>query len=848
MIKIRMMGVAIGLLMVCMGCATGRGATIYGHVAEVGLTPARTNVTFIPLSTPLASGTTIYNSRPKTIATAADGGFTNAFLAGDYRVVVNGNVRDALLIAVPNDTNTYNWTALITTALTYTNLFAPQYMSAFWLTQKGDLLSYTGSNYVRVPIGVDGQVLQADAAEAAGLKWFTASGLGTVTSVGLTSAIPGITVSGSPVTGASGFTLSNEFLGVPIRGTVADPAAFAVTQPSFFVWQDDVVFVPYFYDGGGGGEENGVSYHRLALYSELYPLNPGIGNVDTNDVATRAWVTAQGYGTGGGGSYTFNANQFSVEGGTAVAIKSGALVTNLSVNALAIGPGLEIGDVLGNLAFLNPTNSSYYGWFTPTLVHWEHLSALDLSVSGTSTLSSLIVTNTIQVGSNLVRPLTTATNLTISTNTDGSLGLTAPANTIGEVQVNGVAVGTGFTKINFADGTNLLATVTSNNGVATVQLHDDSFNLQFDSTMSVDTNGPTVTAGVNTNAMATVEYVNSRISGNSIWWLQTNASDISGYYTLNSGAIVATQQVLTIASPVNNQYLASFAMPAGEPGVTVLREGVYTVDVYLRRAGAGTVAVKAEVYARNSGGTEYYEVATGETTTALTTSDVRYQLRIVHDTNQPIAVTDRLVVKLKNVLSSGTPDVVITVGSNTISHFESPLITAPTVTSGEPLTVRSNGVVVGTGITNLNFVNPTTLTSNATRSVDVTLPTGTSGGGGAYQTVSNITASGTFSVNTDPCTNTAGLHFNITLTAASTFMAPTNTLAVDGQIIRLRFLQDSTGTWSLSTNGNATSSWGFGSGITGWDVSTNSGSMTYMSIVYSTNGSKWHTIGNVGGY
>lgn len=44
------------------------------------------------------------------------------------------------------------------------------------LTTKGDLLVHNGSTYVRLPVGTNDQVLTADSAQAAGVKWAAASG------------------------------------------------------------------------------------------------------------------------------------------------------------------------------------------------------------------------------------------------------------------------------------------------------------------------------------------------------------------------------------------------------------------------------------------------------------------------------------------------------------------------------------------------------------------------------------------------------------------------------------------------------------------------------------------------
>lgn len=55
-----------------------------------------------------------------------------------------------------------------------------------WATMKGDLLTYTGSAYARLPVGADGLILAADSTQTDGIKW-TAAGTPLYTSMANTT-------------------------------------------------------------------------------------------------------------------------------------------------------------------------------------------------------------------------------------------------------------------------------------------------------------------------------------------------------------------------------------------------------------------------------------------------------------------------------------------------------------------------------------------------------------------------------------------------------------------------------------------------------------------------------------
>lgn len=73
---------------------------------------------------------------------------------------------------------------------------------------KGDLAVYDGTNWVRFGVGSNGNVITADSAQTAGIKW-AAPGTGTVTSVDQSlTGLPFITVAGNPVTSSGTLALT----------------------------------------------------------------------------------------------------------------------------------------------------------------------------------------------------------------------------------------------------------------------------------------------------------------------------------------------------------------------------------------------------------------------------------------------------------------------------------------------------------------------------------------------------------------------------------------------------------------------------------------------------------------
>lgn len=191
--------------------------------------------------------------------------------------------------------------------------------------------------------------------------------------------------------------------------------------------------------------------------------------------------------------------------------------------------------------------------------------------------------------------------------------------------------------------------------------------------------------------------------------------------------------------------------------------------------------------------------------------------------------------RLTNTSGFGTPGQVLTATSSGVAFSNA----APT-----GITVQTNGVNLGTGITTVNWGN-STVTGNvagATANLGVSVQGG-GGGSGVPQIVTNSYVSGGTNFSIDATALTNDCIVRITLTQDSGLLF---TNAYDGKRFRLEVAEDSAGKWRLALNTNILNNWRLSQEITGPNVYTNANHITAMAlIVRGTNG--W-LAGNLTGF
>lgn len=174
--------------------------------------------------------------------------------------------------------------------------------------------------------------------------------------------------------------------------------------------------------------------------------------------------------------------------------------------------------------------------------------------------------------------------------------------------------------------------------------------------------------------LATKEYVDLAVGFKLDYFLTNTASDIGGYYKLLDGDTGEAESTFTLSlAGAGTHTIATFATEPGDPGVTSLSAGVYSMHFHAERtAGTRTATAYWTLSKRVLAGTETLLMTSETSAAAGITSKAGYDLHASLAEDVDILTTDRLVLKVYIVLSatpSSATTVVLYAEGTTDSHI-----------------------------------------------------------------------------------------------------------------------------------------------------------------------------------
>jgi len=157
------------------------------------------------------------------------------------------------------------------------------------------------------------------------------------------------------------------------------------------------------------------------------------------------------------------------------------------------------------------------------------------------------------------------------------------------------------------------------------------------------------------------------------YYFDETDSDVVGYEAFAT-APVAVQASEAITLATSSALIDVWITPANTPNVDTLVTGIYEIEQYITKTGNGTSNLIAELWSRDTGGTETFIA----TSSAIAESGIISTPKLIFprfsiEAPVTLAHTDRLVVKLYGYRGAVASGLVIWYGNSTGSFFGVPI-------------------------------------------------------------------------------------------------------------------------------------------------------------------------------
>lgn len=207
--------------------------------------------------------------------------------------------------------------------------------------------------------------------------------------------------------------------------------------------------------------------------------------------------------------------------------------------------------------------------------------------------------------------------------------------------------------------------------------------------------------------------------GNLIYFLTPTASSIATYLLADSTLPMAKTTLSFPTLATGTDTLQNWATAVGQPGLTSIPQGTFTLHLHALRTGGGTVNLFQQLWEVNSAGVDIAMIGQSEQTGALGTVETQFNVEFVTGAPYILATANsRIVSRLFAVVSGSLPTVQVFVGDGSDSHIALPSNAVNTTNF-----VPYNGAVqdVNLGPHNLSLLGSETVGTTSTLGAALTV-------------------------------------------------------------------------------------------------------------------------------